>query len=155
MSQNTSQNTSTNKKAVVLLSGGMDSATLLHTAMNEGANEIIALSFNYGQRHQKELEYAHKLAVHADLSVAVNMGGHVHHRIIDLRSITGMIPGSALTDQSVDVPHGHYADENMKSTVVPNRNPVMLSIAFAVASANQYDLVGAAFHAGDHPIYPR
>lgn len=128
-------------KAVVVLSGGMDSATLLALALAEGF-EVHALSFNYGQRHSKELESAKAQAEAA---------GIVHH-VVDL-PITDLLGGSALTDD-IDVPEGHYADENMKLTVVPNRNAIMLSIAMGYAVSIKAPLIFFGAHAGDHAIYP-
>lgn len=130
-------------KAVSIISGGMDSVTLAYHLRKEGYGEQIMLSFNYGQRHKKELGYAAKIA---------NLMG-VEHRVIDLSALTPHLKGSALTDD-IAVPEGHYAAPNMKLTVVPNRNAVMLSIAYAVAVAERADVVATGVHAGDHPIYP-
>ncbi len=101
------------------------------------------VSFDYGQRHKKELDYAAQTA--ADLKVS--------HNIIDISNIAQFLTGSALTD-NVDVPDGHYAEENMRITVVPNRNAIMLAIAFGIAADENVSAVAAAFHAGDHFIYP-
>ncbi len=130
------------KKAVAIVSGGMDSVTLAYLLDSEGY-DLILLSFNYGQRHKKELEYA--------AQIAVELGAE--HRIIDLSALTPHLKGSALTDE-IDVPEGHYAAPNMKLTVVPNRNAIMLSVAYAVAVAEQAAIVATGVHAGDHPIYP-
>ncbi len=130
-------------KAVVLLSGGMDSTTLLHLAKRE-CEEVKALSFDYGQRHRKELESA--------VWQAQDVG--VEHRIVDLTSLVPLLAGSALTDGAVDVPEGHYADETMKATVVPNRNMLMASIAAAWAVSSGFNAIAMAVHAGDHAIYP-
>jgi 7-cyano-7-deazaguanine synthase len=133
------------KSAVVLLSGGMDSSTLAYwlkaTAKPE---ELICLSIFYGQRHKKELDFAKQIA--DQLSA--------RHSIVSIRGLEGLLVGSALTDPNVAVPYGHYAAENMKITVVPNRNATMLAIAFAVAMANGASIVAMAAHAGDHTIYP-
>lgn len=131
------------KKAVVVLSGGMDSATALYQAKADGY-ELYAISFNYNQRHKKELEYAKKLAV--------QIGAKDHH-IVDLKSITSLISNSALTG-NIDVPEGHYAAENMKLTVVPNRNMIMYSIAIGYAVNIGAEKVYVGVHAGDHAIYP-
>lgn len=129
-------------KVVVIYSGGMDSCTLLHHALNLGY-EVHALSFYYGQRHKKELEYA--AAECARLNVT--------HKVVNVSSINTLMQGSALTS-NIDVPEGHYADENMKQTVVPNRNMIMLSMAIAYAvSIDGYAVMFGA-HAGDHAIYP-
>lgn len=132
------------KRAVTLLSGGMDSTTLAYGLADEGYY-LLALSFDYGQRHAiRELEMARITA--GKLSA--------EWRIVNLSAITGLLSGSALTDPSVEVPDGHYSDETMKATVVPNRNAIMLNIAVGYAVAEQADLVACAVHAGDHPIYP-
>ncbi len=134
---------SSSKAAVAIVSGGMDSVTLAHLLASEGY-DLHLLSFDYGQRHRKELEFA---ALCASLLGA-------QHDVVDLSSLTALLKGSALTDGGVAVPDGHYAQENMKITVVPNRNAMMLSIAFAVAVAEGAAVVGAGIHAGDHAIYP-
>jgi len=133
-------------KTLCVISGGMDSATLLHLAIGvkpEG-DEIEAVSFDYGQRHRKELDYARRLCD----------GLGVRHDIVDISAIQPHIGGSALTSDDIDVPEGHYESENMRLTVVPNRNAIMLSIAFGIAVARGADRVGAAMHAGDHAVYP-
>lgn len=130
------------KTAVVVLSGGMDSATLLYHYLDEGY-DVKAVSFNYGQRHSKELSYAEKLCKFAE----------VEHKIINL-PITEVLLGSSQTDKTIEVPEGHYAAENMKKTVVPNRNMIMISIAGAWAISLKADVVAYGAHAGDHTIYP-
>lgn len=129
-------------KAVAIVSGGMDSAALAYMMKDKGY-DLLLLSFDYGQRHKKELFYAKIVADRLN----------AEHHIIDISGIQPLLKGSALTDD-VDVPNGHYAEPSMKITIVPNRNAIMLSIAFGIASANQADLVGMAVHAGDHFIYP-
>jgi 7-cyano-7-deazaguanine synthase len=134
------------KDAVVIYSGGMDSFTLLHHAIKQhGAERLIALSFDYGQRHRRELDAA--------IIVCAKQG--VEHRTIDLEALTsgGVFAGSALTDD-VDVPKGHYEDVTMKATVVPNRNMIMLSIAVGLAEAEKASVVYYGAHSGDHAIYP-
>lgn len=129
-------------KTIVICSGGLDSVTLAHKVAAE--HHLIGLvSFDYGQRHKKELEFASACA--RDLGVP--------YSLIDISNIGAALSGSALTD-NIDVPDGHYAEESMKITVVPNRNAIMLSIAYGIASALQADAVAAAFHGGDHFIYP-
>lgn len=128
---------------VVLASGGLDSTTLAYHLRDMGAKTRL-LSFDYGQRHARELEYARQ--------VADELGAP--HDVADLRSVGGLLRGSALTDQRVPVPDGHYAAESMRATVVPNRNAVMLDIAVAVAVANGCDAVAFGAHGGDHAIYP-
>jgi 7-cyano-7-deazaguanine synthase len=128
---------------VTTLSGGLDSVTLAHALVADGA-ELIALSFDYGQRHAREIECAVRCA---------DRLGAAHH-IVDLRSVGSLLVGSALTDDAVDVPEGHYTDASMAATVVPNRNAIMLSVATGVAVANRAVAVATAVHAGDHAIYP-
>lgn len=130
-------------RIVLVLSGGMDSTTLLYKFCDEG-HEVYGLGINYGQRHSKELDLA------ADLCAKLG----VEYRVADLSSVRGLLGGSALTSDDVIVPHGHYADEMMKVTVVPNRNMLMLSIAFGWAVSLEADAVAYAAHGGDHPIYP-
>jgi 7-cyano-7-deazaguanine synthase len=131
------------RKTVVLLSGGMDSATLLWHFLSKG-DHVKALAVDYGQRHRKELDFAARLAKAAD----------VEFRIADLSAIRGLLAGSSQTSDEIDVPEGHYADPSMKKTLVPNRNMLMLSVAIAWATSLGFDKVGYAAHAGDHPIYP-
>ncbi|MBO9125638.1 MULTISPECIES: 7-cyano-7-deazaguanine synthase QueC [unclassified Rhizobium] len=129
-------------KTIVICSGGLDSVSLAHWIAGE--QQLIGLlSFDYGQRHRKELDYA--------AACAKRLG--VPHQIIDIRPIGSHLTGSALTD-NIDVPDGHYAEETMKATVVPNRNAIMLAIAFGLAAAQKADAVAVAVHGGDHFIYP-
>jgi 7-cyano-7-deazaguanine synthase len=130
-----------NKKIVAIVSGGLDSVTLAYYADRLG--DVHLLSFDYGQRHKKELEFAKQCAY--DLKVA--------HYVVDISDVQKLLKGSALTDD-IDVPEGHYADESMKATVVPNRNAIMLSIAVGYAVSINAKSVMTAVHAGDHPIYP-
>ena len=129
-------------KTIVICSGGLDSVSLAYKVAAENTLHSL-LSFDYGQRHKKELDYADTCAA------ALN----VPHQIIDIRTIGASLTGSALTDD-IDVPDGHYAEESMKVTVVPNRNAIMLAIAFGVAAAQKADAVATAVHGGDHFIYP-
>lgn len=130
-------------RAVALVSGGLDSVTLAHRLHAEGAR-LHMIGVDYGQRHRVELDYARRCAD--------RLGARFD--VVDLRSLQPLLPGSALTDPAQAVPAGHYADSTMAVTVVPNRNAVMLSIAYAVAVADGAEMVAAAMHAGDHPIYP-
>lgn len=129
-------------KTIVVCSGGLDSVSLAHKVAAE--HQLIGLvSFDYGQRHRKEVEFA--------AACAERLG--VPHDIIDITAIGKHLTGSALTDD-IEVPDGHYAEESMKSTVVPNRNAIMLAIAFGLAAAQKADAVAVAVHGGDHFIYP-
>ncbi|KAA3517613.1 7-cyano-7-deazaguanine synthase QueC [Agrobacterium vitis] len=129
-------------KILVVCSGGLDSVSLADKMAAE--HQLIGLiSFDYGQRHKKELDFA---------ALAAKRLG-VPHQIIDITAIGASLTGSALTDD-LDVPDGHYAEETMKITVVPNRNAIMLAIAFGVVAAKKADAVAVAVHGGDHFIYP-
>ena len=128
---------------VLIVSGGMDSATLAHETVKDGGSPLL-LTFDYGQRHKKEIDYARLLGI--------DVGAP--HKVIDLSSVNQILGGSALTDDSIEVPEGHYAADNMASTVVPNRNAIMLSVAYGAAVSLKCPIVGAAMHSGDHVVYP-
>ncbi|MDD9726276.1 7-cyano-7-deazaguanine synthase QueC [Roseovarius sp. SK2] len=127
---------------IVICSGGLDSVSLAHKVAGEGTLRGL-LSFDYGQRHVKEVAYA--------AACAKRLG--VPHKVVDISGVGAALGGSALTDD-VDVPDGHYAEETMKITIVPNRNAIMLAIAFGMAAAEKAEAVAAAVHGGDHFIYP-
>ena len=129
-------------KTIVICSGGLDSVSLAHRVAAEHVLMGL-LSFDYGQRHAKELKFA--------AACAHRLG--VPHRVVDIRQIGAVLSGSALTD-NVAVPDGDYAEETMRPTVVPNRNAIMLAIAFGMAAAEKADAVATAVHGGDHFIYP-
>ena len=155
-------------KAVTLLSGGLDSATLAYYVKKKlGAEELICLSFDYGQRHRKELEAAKTIAGTLGAShYVIRLQVDNDHLAEGMRAVfqapyadhhqplAQLLSGSALTDESVPVPQGHYAWDNMKVTVVPNRNAIMLSIAYGVAVARKFDKVYFGAHAGDSSQYP-
>lgn len=130
------------QKVVVIFSGGMDSFTVLNLAVKEGL-EVFALSFDYGQRHNKELDYA------ARACKTLN----VQHKIVDISAINQLIGGSSLTSD-IDVAEGHYEEDSMKSTVVPNRNMILLSMAVGYAVSICAKKVYYGAHSGDHAIYP-
>jgi 7-cyano-7-deazaguanine synthase len=130
------------QKVVVIYSGGMDSYTVLNKALRDGY-EVYALSFDYGQRHVKEL----------DVAAVACKGLDVHHKIVDISAINQIIGGSSLTDD-IEVPEGHYEAENMKSTIVPNRNMILLSLAVGYAVSLKACKVYYGAHSGDHAIYP-
>lgn len=130
------------EKVVVIYSGGMDSFTVLNRALKDG-KEVYALSFDYGQRHVKELECAS--------SVCTSL--NIKHKVIDISSINQLLAGSSLTDD-IDIPEGHYEAENMKSTIVPNRNMILLSLAVGYAVSVGAAQVYYGAHSGDHAIYP-
>ena len=129
-------------KYVAIVSGGMDSVTLL-AYLRHQRHAVRVLSFDYGQRHVKELKYAQRICTR----------WHVEQQIINLRQLTPLLNRSALTS-TTRVPHGHYEAPTMKLTVVPNRNMIMLSIAIGYAANLKFDGVAIANHAGDHAIYP-
>lgn len=142
-------------KAVTLLSGGLDSTTLAYELRRQYPDiELTALSFDYGQRHKKELKVARDIARRQKWEHHIVKLGVSTHEGTFTEPLARLITGSALTDESVAVPEGHYAWETMKQTVVPNRNAIMLSIAYGVAVARNAELVAFAAHAGDHAIYP-
>ena len=129
-------------KTIVICSGGLDSVSLAHKVAAERTLQGL-VSFDYGQRHVREVEFA--------ASCARRLG--VAHRVIDIKSVGAALGGSALTG-GAEVPDGHYAEESMKLTVVPNRNAIMLAIAFGLAAGEEAEAVAAAVHGGDHFIYP-
>jgi 7-cyano-7-deazaguanine synthase len=129
-------------KVVVIYSGGMDSFTVLNRALHDG-KEVYALTFDYGQRHVKEIEYASKVCKSLK----------VKHKVIDISAINQLLAGSSLTD-NIDIPQGHYEADSMKSTVVPNRNMILLSLAVGYAVSVGASQVYYGAHSGDHAIYP-
>jgi 7-cyano-7-deazaguanine synthase len=132
--------------AVALLSGGLDSGTLAFHLVKDLKLEVHFLSFDYGQRHSVELNHASRLAS--------SLGQR--HDVIHLPDIARILraSGTSLTNRSVDVPDGHYAEQTMKATIVPNRNAMMLAIAYSVAVAEGVEEVACGVHGGDHYIYP-
>ena len=140
------------KHVVVSLSGGMDSSTLLLKALNE-YDTVTALSFDYGQKHRVELERAQSLVDY------LSENDHkVTYKQIQLNGLVDLLD-SALVEGGDEVPEGHYAEDNMKATVVPNRNKIFASITQAVALsvANRTEEntdIALGIHAGDHSIYP-
>jgi 7-cyano-7-deazaguanine synthase len=129
-----------NNKAIILLSGGLDSTTCLAIAESQGF-ACYGLSFSYGQKHSSELEAAKKIAANAQVK---------DHKIIDLNLAS--FGGSALTDDAIDVPTG--GSEGIPSTYVPARNTVFLSIALAWAEVLQADKIFAGVNAVDYSGYP-
>ena len=144
------------KQAVLSLSGGMDSNTvLLHLLAND--YEVTAVAFDYGQKHKVELERAQELVDYINSSDAYQ-GHNVNFRVIKLDGLVDLL-NSNLVQGGEDVPEGHYEEENMKETVVPNRNKMFSSIiqAVALSIANEKDCpveIAMGIHAGDHAIYP-
>jgi len=141
-----------NKQAVLSLSGGMDSSTLLLHLLANGY-DVTALSFDYGQKHSVELERAQDLVDYLNQN-----GQNITYQVIKLDGLSELL-NSALVTGGDDVPEGHYAEENMKATVVPNRNKIFSSIiqavALSIAEAKDTDVhIAMGIHAGDHAIYP-
>ena len=130
-------------RTILVYSGGMDSTVLLYHILDQG-NTVKALSVNYGQRHSKEIDYGRK--------ITSSLG--IEHKIADLSSIKELLAGSSLTSSEVAVPEGHYEEEQMKATVVPNRNMILLAIATGWAISSKFDTISYAAHSGDHAVYP-
>lgn len=129
------------KDSVIIVSGGMDSITLLYDRKDEIA---LGISFDYGSKHNaKEIPFA---KMHCE-----RLG--IKHITIELAFMQQYFESSLLKG-GADIPEGHYAEENMKSTVVPFRNGIMLSIAAGIAESHQLKKVLIANHFGDHSIYP-
>jgi 7-cyano-7-deazaguanine synthase len=147
------------KQAVLSLSGGMDSSTLLLHLLANGY-EVTALSFDYGQKHSVELERAQELIEYINTEYLMSYTNYepVKYRIIKLDGLSELL-NSALVTGGAEVPEGHYAEENMKATVVPNRNKIFSSITQAVAlsiaeAKNTECVIALGLHSGDHTIYP-
>jgi len=153
------------KQAVLSLSGGMDSSTLLLHLLANGY-EVTALSFDYGQKHRVELERAQALVDYInENAIQPNLDGNmykqyprVNYGVIKLNGLAPML-NSALVEGGDEVPEGHYEQENMKETVVPNRNKIFSSLiqAVALSKANEKNTevhIAMGIHAGDHAIYP-
>lgn len=149
-----------NKQAVLSLSGGMDSSTLLLHLLANGY-EVTCLSFDYGQKHDIELERAKELVKYLNNHSRYEDEQYyakIKHQVITLKGLDKLL-NSALVKGGVEVPEGHYAEDNMKATVVPNRNKIFSSIIQAVALSiadekNTEVKIAMGIHAGDHAIYP-
>lgn len=140
------------KPAIMALSGGMDSSSLLLRLLRENY-DVTAISFNYGQKHVVELERATSLVEYLK-----GKGHNVVHHVADLRSATALFESNLLMGGD-DVPQGHYEEDNMKATVVPNRNALFSSLLYGVALSlatkhNTQAEIVLGVHSGDHAIYP-
>lgn len=136
-----------NHDGVAIISGGLDSVTMLEFLVKRQDKRPWCLSFYYGQRHAKEVSFANQAAERHNLAwTLVDLD--------DVGQLLSMDPSSSLVNNSVPVPHGHYSAETMKGTVVPNRNMMMLSIATSVCIAIRGSYVATGPHNGDAAIYP-
>jgi 7-cyano-7-deazaguanine synthase len=145
------------KHCVLSLSGGMDSSTLLLRLLADGY-EVTALSFDYGQKHRIELERAQSLVTYLNSQLPALGYPVIRYQVIKLEGLAQLLR-STLVIGGAEVPEGHYAEENMKDTVVPNRNKIFSSIIQAVALSitqekNTTCAIALGVHAGDHAIYP-
>jgi len=143
------------KQAVLSLSGGMDSSTVLLHLLAKGY-QVTAVSFDYGQKHKVELERAQELVDYINLS-RINEP-NINYKVIKLDGLVELL-NSNLVEGGDEVPEGHYEEDNMKDTVVPNRNKMFSSIiqAVALSIANEKNCqveIAMGIHAGDHAIYP-
>lgn len=145
------------KKAVLSLSGGLDSTCLLIHLLQKGY-EVTCVSFNYGQKHSVELERAKANIQYLNYHQVHCSEPQIIHHIVDLSSVMGLF-NSSLINSDIKVPEGHYEEDNMKSTVVPNRNAIFSSIIYGLALSiatkekQQVD-ISLGIHSGDHAIYP-
>lgn len=129
-------------KSVAIVSGGLDSTVLIYDLLSQ-SYDLHLISFDYGQKHRIELDFARRTSSKLGLP----------HTVVDITNLNGLLGKSTLTSNAV-VPDGHYAEENMRLTVVPNRNSIMLNIAAAYAITNNCSSIATAVHSGDHFIYP-
>ena len=140
------------QRSVMAFSGGMDSTGLLLRLLAEG-HSVYCLSFDYGQKHRIELERAK-----SNIEYLRENNLHVEHLVADLSSAMGIFY-SALTQENQNVPEGHYEEEQMKQTVVPNRNAIFASILYGYALSKAIEMdetvsIALGVHSGDHAIYP-
>ena len=134
------------EKAVIILSGGIDSTTLCYKYASENF-EIYSLTLIYGQRHSREVESAKNVALELGIS----------NKVVDLSPLKELLTGSALTDSKIDVPEvpeeaEHF--ETLKTTIVPNRNAIFLSIAIGYAQSMGINTVFFGAHHSDRGVYP-
>jgi 7-cyano-7-deazaguanine synthase len=132
------------RKAIVIFSGGLDSSTLLYHLQAEGY-DLRALSVHYGQRHHQQ-----------ELAAAEVIAGRlrIDRKTLDLTALAEFLGRNSLSDPSVPVPEGPYAEESMRLTTVPNRNMILLSVAIAWAASLKYPAVAFGAHGGEYTPYP-
>jgi len=159
--------------AVVVLSGGLDSTVALWSELltatidlrlgptieERCARGVTAVTVDYGQRHRREISAARAVVEcwQAEAAHRMSEGRRaitLDHVIVEAPSLGHVLSGSALTDQTIAVPHGHYTAPTMVDTIVPNRNMIISSIAAGIAVARKAERLVLGVHAGDHPIYP-
>ena len=134
-----------NQKVLVILSGGLDSTTLAYHVRRQPLYKLVgAVSIRYGQRHGKEMSRARRTCDRLEIP----------WYYIDLGILRHRLSASCLTDMATPVPEGHYSEESMKATVVPNRNMILLAIAAGVAITHGAGTIVYGAHAGDHAVYP-
>lgn len=130
-------------KAILILSGGLDSTTLAYKLKKNGY-ELYCITFNYGQKQSREIDYA------KNTTLSLN----AKHQIIDISFLKHLFLSSSLTNNSINIPHGEYSPQNMASTVVPNRNAILLAIAWALACEEKADIVAYGAQKSDNIVYP-
>ena len=129
---------------MLILSGGLDSTTLGYWLKSQGYTDLNCITFNYGQKQNVEIKHAKIIANKLNAT----------HNIIDITFLKDFLKGSSLVDDSIKIPHGSYTKENMQVTVVPNRNTIMLSIAWSIACVEKADVLAYGAQCGDHYLYP-
>ena len=144
--------TKVDKVAALCLSGGMDSTSLLLKLLKKNY-KIFAISYDYGQKHKIEIQKAKK-----NIQYLQSKNYNINHKIIDLSDCVKLL-SSSITSSDIDIPEGHYEEENMKSTFVPNRNAIFSSILYGYAitlskQLNKKIVISLGVHSGDHAIYP-
>ena len=137
---------------VLSFSGGLDSTSLLLHLICKN-KPVYAISFDYGQKHKIEIEFAKK-----NIELLESHGLNVNHKIVNISSIVSLLE-SSLTDPNINIPNGHYMDSNMKSTFVPNRNAIFSSVIYGYAisiykKTLKNTSISLGVHSGDHLIYP-
>jgi len=138
--------------ATLIFSGGLDSTTLLYKMIQEGYDHIHALSFDYGQRHKRELEAAKAVLQRA----REDRGVEIAHEIVDLTAVFSPIAGTghSLLDDSVPVPEGEYSEDVSPSTIVPGRNLLFLAVGASYSEAHNIPEIYYGAHANDSLVYP-